>query len=358
MALGQIVADFQGQGELLGQIGDGDAVEARVFLDDQLLGVGLAVGGEADLVGAGDGHRALRVAAPQHHAFEGLRRRVAHIPGETVESGAIRGIHRAAAAPTTAASAPTSSARIAFGAGIAGGSRTRLSRGSIRGGSSRASSSTASSTASASGLIVGRAGEGADHLAFGIEDVDGDLVGGLGQVIVDARLADVALGFGRLKEVHVLGDQRRLQLAQRSDVVEHVERAAVGGDHHVVAFDHDIGDLRIGQIEREGLPLRAIVEGNVDAVLGAGEQQALAAGIFAHGVHEIVFGDAVDDLGPGLAVVGGLEDVGLAVVVLIILHRHVGGAGIVRRGVDQADAAEIGHAGRRDLGPWSCRRRA
>ncbi len=76
------------------------------------------------------------------------------------------------------------------------------------------------------------------------------------------------------------------------------------GDHHIVALNHDIGNLHVRQIEREGLPMGAIVERNVDAVLGAGEQQALAHRIFAHGVHEIVFGNAVDDLGPGLAVVG------------------------------------------------------
>ena len=86
-------------------------------------------------------------------------------------------------------------------------------------------------------------------------------------------------------------------------------------------------------------------------MLGAGEEQSLADGVFANSVHEVVIGNSVDDLGPGFAVVGRLEDVRLAVVVLVILHRDIRRGGIVRGSFDEADAPEIRQARRRDLGP-------
>ena len=132
------------------------------------------------------------------------------------------------------------------------------------------------------------------------------------------------------------------QLAQRGDVVEHVERPAVRGDHQVVAFDHDIGHLRVRQIQRAAIAsarrrrtkhkCRARFRRRA-APARSGSSRTACTKSFA--------GNAVDDFGPGLAVIVGLEDVGLAVVDLIVLRGHVRRAGIVRRGFDQADAAEI-----------------
>src|ERR1019366_7963422 len=122
---------------------------------------------------------------------------------------------------------------------------------------------TAASTTATGG--VGSAGEGANDLALGIEDIESDFLGGLGKIVIDARLVDVALDGGRLEEVDVFGEQGGLQLAQGADVVEHIEGAAVSGDDHVCALDDNVGDLDVGQVERDGLPLRAIIEGNEDA---------------------------------------------------------------------------------------------
>src|SRR5215472_14749 len=282
------IADLHGELELLGEVGDGDGVDARVLLDVHALGESLAVDGEAHGVGAGNSHRTAASAAPEDHALEALRSWVAEIPGVVVDACfAWHGRRRTASAEAAF-----------FVAGVIGGA------------------ASAAPTASAAIVVGGAAGIGSDHLAFGVEDVDLQFVGGLLEEIRDAALADVALGDAGLEEVLVGTDDRGRELAQRRDVVKDVEGAAVGGDHEVAAFDDEIGDLRIGQVQREGLPLRAVVEGNVDSVFRAGEEQTAAAGIFTDGVNEIVVGDAVDDLAPCFAVVVGLEDVGVAIVVL------------------------------------------
>ncbi len=86
VGLRHFVANLHGERELLGQIGDRYAVDARVLLHFELLREGLAVGDEAHLVGARDSQRTLRAAAPGDHAVEGLRVGIVHVPGEAVES--------------------------------------------------------------------------------------------------------------------------------------------------------------------------------------------------------------------------------------------------------------------------------
>src|SRR5438045_1263775 len=86
-------------------------------------------------------------------------------------------------------------------------------------------------------------------------------------------------------------------------------------------------------------------------MLGAGEQKAALHWIFADRMHKVVLRDSVGDAGPRLTVVGGLEDVRLAIVVLVILHRNVSRAGVMRRRINQTHTSEIRHAGRRDLVP-------
>ena len=73
--------------------------------------------------------------------------------------------------------------------------------------------------------------------------------------------------------------------------------------------------------------------------------------IFADDVDIIVVRDAVDDFGPRDAVVVSAIGVGTAVVSLIVFRGEVGRAGLVRRGVDDADADEIRQALGRDVLP-------
>ena len=115
-------------------------------------------------------------------------------------------------------------------------------------------------------------------------------------------------------------------LAQRRDVVENPEAAAVGADHQVVlvviGVDFEVADGGAGQVLAQRLPVIAIIEADIHRGLGSGEEQARLLGIDPQTVDPasgaLVAGQAVDDAGPGLARVGGAPD-----------ERHVGGS---RRG--------------------------
>ena len=67
------------------------------------------------------------------------------------------------------------------------------------------------------------------------------------------------------------------QLAQRRDVVENPERAAVSGDDEIVAVNGQIAHRGDRQVELQRLPVVAVVERNVNAEFGAGEEQALVS---------------------------------------------------------------------------------
>src|SRR5579859_41425 len=110
-------------------------------------------------------------------------------------------------------------------------------------------------------------------------------------------------------------------------------------------------DRRGRQIEFQRLPVSAIVEGDVDAIFRAGEEQALVLGVFANDVGEAGVRETVGDSRPGFAEVGGPEDVGLEVVQLVAIDGDVGGAGGERRGFDDADETPLAEFFRGDVGP-------
>ena len=123
-------------------------------------------------------------------------------------------------------------------------------------------------------LGVGRrAGESADHLSLRVEELHRDLLRRLLEVVVDRdRAIEAAQRVLGLVEMEVA---RRLEpaLAQRRDVVHHVEAAPVRRDHQVALLHRDVVHRRVRQILPQRLPLRAVVERHVDAVLGAEIQQ-------------------------------------------------------------------------------------
>src|SRR6185503_1410254 len=114
--------------------------------------------------------------------------------------------------------------------------------------------------------------------------------------------------------------------------------AAVRGDHEVVILDDDVGDLYVGKVERERVPVGAVVPGDVGTVLRSGVQQAGASRVFAHHVDVVVATHPRDDLRPGAAEVMCSIDVGRPVVVLIILGGEIRRGRVMRRRVDHADA--------------------
>ncbi len=115
-------------------------------------------------------------------------------------------------------------------------------------------------------------------------------------------------------------------LPQRADVIKDPEGAAVSRDDQIVVLDDQVVDRRHRQVQLQRLPLAAVVERDVDALLGSGEEQSRALGIDADGMNIVIRGNAVHQLGPGLAEVGGLEDVGGEVVHLVPFDGHVSGA--------------------------------
>src|SRR5258708_4914358 len=96
-------------------------------------------------------------------------------------------------------------------------------------------------------------------------------------------------------------------------------RPRMGGDHEIMLLDNDVGDLRVRELQRKRLPVVAGVEGNVNAVLGAGVQEARPLWILADGVHVVRVPDAGDNRSPRPAEIAGLEEVRLAIILQVVL---------------------------------------
>src|SRR5215831_13595462 len=97
------------------------------------------------------------------------------------------------------------------------------------------------------------------------------------------------------------------------------------GCNQVFLMYGEIPDRCRGQIALQELPISTIVEGEEHSFFRAGIEQAFALAIFSYGMNISPRGNASDQRGPGLAKVGGLEDVGSKVIHLVALHGNVGG---------------------------------
>ena len=116
-------------------------------------------------------------------------------------------------------------------------------------------------------------------------------------------------------------------LAQRRDVIENPEAAAVRGRREIVVLNQQVTHRGCGHVQPQRLPMIAIVEGNVNCALSAGKEQTLALGIFTHRIHILIGGNAVDDFGPGLAGVARAVNVRTQIVET---QRVDGGVGRLR----------------------------
>ena len=83
----------------------------------------------------------------------------------------------------------------------------------------------------------------------------------------------------------------------------------------------------------------AIVEGNIDGALGAGEEQAAAHRIFAHGVDGGIVGDAAGDLLPALAAVARAIDVGVQIIEAEAIDGGIGRLQVIVRSFELRDFA-------------------
>src|ERR1035438_32035 len=147
------------------------------------------------------------------------------------------------------------------------------------------------------GLGFVLAGETAHQFAGGVEDFQGD-GGGWGglQVVIDdgaigwvlsaglfggqrrigIGIARIAPGRAGREEVRGRGGGLGGQLAERGDIVENPEAAAVRAHHEIAVVHDEIAHRGGGHVEAQGLPIVAIVEADENGKLGGGEEQALA----------------------------------------------------------------------------------
>ena len=125
----------------------------------------------------------------------------------------------------------------------------------------------------------------------------------------------------------------------------------MGREDQIVVLDDKIVHRDRRQIEFETLPIRAVVEGNVDAVFGAGEEKPGLLRIFPDGADEGAVRNSVHELRPGGSVVGGFEDVRAVVVVLVAIDGNPGCSGISSGGINLADAAPFWQLFRGDVAP-------
>src|SRR6185312_7027812 len=179
------------------------------------------------------------------------------------------------------------------------------------------------------------------HVVFGPE-ADGGAA--LGVAAVEFILEHRLLHFGVVLPLHrrarieqmQVGIPDLVELFQRGDVVGDPDRTAVGGDDQVAVagMDEHIVHRDGGQVGHELLPTAGAVGGDEQAALGADEEQVGVARVLAHRLYLAHLRQVGGDIRPGLAVVGGLVEVGTVVVVAVVVERHVGGRAAEVRGLD------------------------
>src|SRR5271165_301486 len=122
-------------------------------------------------------------------------------------------------------------------------------------------------------------------------------------------------------------------------------------NYEIVVFDDKIVHWSGWQVQFKRPPLGAVVEGNVDPVLGSRIEKSTLLRVFTNGTNETALRNAVVQSCPGLAVVAGLIDVGTKIVVLMAVHGNICRTGIVGRGIDLADAAPLRQVFGGNVGP-------
>ena len=125
--------------------------------------------------------------------------------------------------------------------------------------------------------------------AAAVENLERHLLRRLLQPVGDLRRVRRARRVGRLEQIRVRRRRhRRAVLPQRRDVVEDVEAAAVRRDRDVARLDPDVVHRRVRQPVLQRLPVIAVVERDVEAVLRAGVEQAAPRRILADDVRVVV----------------------------------------------------------------------
>ena len=164
-----------------------------------------------------------------------------------------------------------------------------------------------------------------------------------GRVLADERLVApelivavvhrLPLQRGRHREESHARGLRRGILLDGLEMVEHPDRSAVRRDEHrvVARVNGDLVHTHGGEVRAQPAPARTAVEREEDPRLGARIEHVGVARVFRERVHDLT-SEAAVNTAEGRAEVGGHPHIRAVVVLAVIIHRHVGGAGVEARG--------------------------
>ena len=170
-------------------------------------------------------------------------------------------------------------------------------------------------------------------------DVGGLGAGAIVEAVRVAGLEEVNVGRG-----HGVG-----HLLERRDVVHDPEAAPVRSDDQVIEMllhDEAVHGRR-REVVPEQLPCVAVVERDVDAVLGPQEDESVTDGVLvdASSERQWMILDPLHNLRPALSIVAGAVDVGPEVADLMVFDRQKRLAGLMAGDVDPAHDAVRGQIG-------------
>jgi hypothetical protein len=120
-----------------------------------------------------------------------------------------------------------------------------------------------------------------------------------------------------LEEMKLRTGDRRIELSERSHVVENPEAPPFGRENQVVVVDLQVRDRHNGHAPLEGLPMAPRVERDPEPVLGSGVQQIFTHRIFPDHARGMVLRERAGEIRPRCAVVARHIEVRRVVVPLM-----------------------------------------
>src|SRR6516162_7197451 len=162
--------------------------------------------------------------------------------------------------------------------------------------------------------VMGRLGGGdarkfADARTLVVEDLEPETVfRWSGQIVINERAVRRIIG---TREISL---QRRIGMVVPVDPNRGLRNEELDGCFlRVVAVDSEVAHRGGWQIELQRLPVITVIERDGYAGFGAGEQHALANGIFANGTGDAGLGEPIHDLFPGLTTIACTEKQGMGI---------------------------------------------
>src|SRR5713101_2728804 len=119
----------------------------------------------------------------------------------------------------------------------------------------------------------------------------------------------------------------------------------------IAIFDHEVMDGHGGQLQLQGMPVLAVVEGHMYPGLCSRVEQPAPHRIFAYHPRKVIVSESPCDLRPGLAIVLRFVEIGLEIVQFVAVGGYIGRGAIVWRRLYDADERPLGQIWRRHVLP-------